>query len=89
MGIIAEDLINNTENLPRHYANAELWNHYRTRFVNAISTLELKALQKATIRSGQRLLEAVDELTSLLEATRSALSLQFDVPIVVGVGSDR
>jgi hypothetical protein len=89
MGIIAEYLINNIENLPDHYSTAELWNHYRVRFVQAISAPELEPLRDDTTLAGRNLIEVVDELTSLLEKTRSELSLQFDVPIVVEVNSDR
>jgi hypothetical protein len=89
MAIIAEDLVNNIQELPGLYTTAELWNHYRARFEEAVATPELTDLREETVRSGQDFLEAVTKLKLLLEKVSAELSLQFDVPIVAAVSSDR
>ena len=89
MGLLAEYLVNNVENLPSQYATAELWNRYRESFLTSVSTSELNSFREAVERSGVALFDAVNELTSLLRTTRSDLSLEFDVPYVAELSSVR
>ena len=89
MGILAEDLVNNVETLPIQYTTAKLWNHYRDRFLQVISTPELASFAERTAQFGQTMLEAVDDLSSSLKSTRSELSLEFDVPYVAELNSVR
>lgn len=80
-GILAEYLVNNVERLPRYYSTADLWNHYRDRFLPVASDPSLAHLRVATEQAGHNMLKAVDELASLLKEKRSELSLQFDVEL--------
>jgi hypothetical protein len=89
MGLLAEYLINGVETLPSHYTTAELWNRYHEQFVVAVSTPELARFRDAVQRSGEAMLQAVDELTSLLKGTRANLSLEFDVPYVAELSNVR
>lgn len=89
MGILAEYLINNVETLPGYYSTADLWNSYRDRFVAVISTPGLTSYREMTEHSGRAMLEAVDDATSFLKATRSELSLRFDLPLVAELRSVR
>lgn len=89
MGILAEYLVNNVETLPSHYSTAELWNHYRDRFLPVVLTPELAPFRETTTQAGQALLKAVEDLTSSLKSIRSELSLEFDVPYVAELNSVR
>lgn len=81
MGILAECLVNNTEELPSHYSAARLWNQFRNRFVLVAAAPELAPYRHDTEASGRELLRSVNELNSALKATRSELSLSLDVPV--------
>jgi hypothetical protein len=89
MGILAEYLVNNIEELPSHYSTARLWNQFRDRFVHVAAAPELAPYRHDTEASGQELLRSVDELNSALKATRSELSLDFDLPYVAETASVR
>jgi hypothetical protein len=89
VGSLAEHLVNNVMTLPNHYSAADLWNHYGDRFREVVSTSELAAFAEATTQSGQALLDAVNDLTASFKSTRSALSLEFDVPYVAELTSVR
>jgi hypothetical protein len=67
--------------LPRHYANAPLWNKYRERIVAVLEDPALAAHKHALMSAGEALLRAVDNLDSVLRETRPKLSVEFDVPI--------
>jgi hypothetical protein len=66
MGMLAEHLINNAETLPNHYSTAEVWNHYRGRFLPLVQEPALAPFREATERAGRVMLEAVNGLTSAL-----------------------
>lgn len=89
MGIVAEYLINNAEALPSYYRTSELWNHYRDRFLPVVSSPGLAPYREATEESGRAMLETVNKATSFLKATRSDLSLRFDLPFVAELSSVR
>jgi len=89
LGVLAEYLVNNVETLPDNYSASQLWNRFRDQFVNAVRSPELADLERATEAAGQKLLDAVDRLAASLKATRSELSLKFDVPLVAEVVSGR
>jgi hypothetical protein len=89
MGALAEYLVNNVEQLPSYYSTAELWERYRDRFLPVLAEPALVHLREATERAGHGMLEAVDQLTSLLKDTRSKLSLEFDVPYVAELNNVR
>ena len=89
MGVLAEYMINNVETLPNYYSTEELWNHYRDRFVKVLLAPEITSRRELTEQAGSSMLDAVDQVTALLKATRSELSLQFDLPIVGELSSVR
>ncbi len=88
-GILAEYLVNNVETLPSHYSTADIWNLYRDRFAKLQSVRELAARRAATVKSGDAMLTATNDLTAELKSTRSELSLEFDVPYVAELNSVR
>lgn len=87
MGFLAEYVVNNLEDLPIHYSTAELWNHYRKRFITVASTPEVAPLAASTSKSGSAMIEVIGDLASFLKKTRSELSLEFDVPYVAELTS--
>jgi hypothetical protein len=89
IAVLAEDIVNNHETLPGHYANAPLWNKYRTRIVAVVEDPALAAHKQTTMNAGGDLLRDVDNLDSVLRETRSELSVEFDVPIYADTLSGR
>jgi hypothetical protein len=89
IAVLAEDIVNNTQILPRHYANAPLWNKYRERIVAVAEEPALAAHKQATMSAGADLVKAVDNLDSVLRERRSELSIEFDVPIYADTLSGR
>jgi hypothetical protein len=89
MGVLAEYVVNNVETLASHYSTAEVWNHYRGRFLEVASTPALTTFREEVEKSSDAMLKAVDNLTASLKTTRSELSLEFDVPYVAEVNSVR
>jgi hypothetical protein len=89
ISVLAEDIVNNTEILPRHYANAPLWNKYRARIVAVTEDPALAAHKRATMDAGKDLLAAVNNLDAALREIRSELSTAFDVPIYAETLSGR
>ncbi len=89
MGSLAEYLINNVERLPSYYSTAQLWDRYRDRFLPLAFDPALAHLRTATEQAGCSMLEAVNDLTSLLKEKRSELSLRFDVPYVAELDNVR
>jgi hypothetical protein len=81
IAVLAEEIVNNTETLPRHYANAPLWNKYRERIVAVLEDPALAAHKQAAMSAGADLLRGVNNLDSVLRERRSELSVEFDVPI--------
>ncbi len=79
-GLLAEDMVNNARELPPHYANARLWNHYRDRLTAILEDPVLTQLRDRTRYAGEKLLQSAEALSSRLRDTRSELSLEFDVP---------
>ncbi len=89
MGALAEYLINNVERLPSYYSTAELWEHYRDRFLPVVAEPALTPYRDTAEQASREMLEAADQLTSLLKDTRSKLSLEFDVPYVAELNNVR
>jgi len=80
LGVLAENLVNNFEELPDYYATYKLWNQFRQRLVAVLDASELARRRRETEAAGRKLFQVVDSLIDELRRIRSALSLEVDVP---------
>ncbi len=81
--LIAEHIVNNRGPLPDHYATHQLWNEYRERFAKVSKDGAVAKAQGHCKDAGDALLKTIDDFLIFLKTTRSRLSLEKDVPIVV------
>ena len=80
--LLAEYVVNNTGELPAHYATAKLWNRHRDAFQKCLTSLpEVSERVPVTLAAAERLANANRALDKLLKSLRQQLSLHHDVPI--------
>jgi len=87
LALIAEYVINNTEELPYYHTTAPFWNRHRERFLAFLATPRVKPQWHAAVRTGEDVLRLAQELTELLKLKRFDLSLRHDVPYVARAGA--
>lgn len=82
LGVLAEEIVNNKDHLPSHFADAPLWNRYKDQFLGVREDPVAQPLFRATTAAGEDVRAAAAELLEALRQAQSDLSLRFDVPLV-------
>ncbi|MBI4610114.1 MAG: hypothetical protein HY726_14030 [Candidatus Rokubacteria bacterium] len=84
LALLAQHVVNNTNDLPGYYSTARLWNKYKGEFMAVVSRSSMKGHHQATIKAGEEVLRSVNRLLGVLKEKRQQLSLEYDVPYVSG-----
>ncbi len=86
--LIAQYMVNNTGELPSYYATSKFWNWHRTTLMETLNQPEIRPRHDSLLQAGERLEGASRDLLRRLEDLRLVLSLDHDVPYVVGSPAD-
>jgi hypothetical protein len=82
--LIAQYIVNSTGDLPEYYGTSKFWNRYRSSLVRTLDSSEIHPNYEALVQVGANLITAARALLRRLKEVRLALSLEHDVPYVVG-----
>ncbi len=82
--IIAQYIVNNVGELPDYYTTSGFWNRHRAALMAAVDQPEIHPHHESLVYAGQRLKETTQSLLRHLKGLRLRLSLEHDVPYVVG-----
>jgi hypothetical protein len=82
--LIAQYLVNNSAELPGYYATSKFWNRHRTTLMETFDRPEIRPHFDSLGQAGQRLEAATQGVLRRLQDLRLKLSLEHDVPYVVG-----
>ncbi len=82
--IIAQHVVNNVGELPDYYTTSKFWNRNRTALMGTLDEPEIHPHHEALVQAGRRLEAAAQALLRGLKDLRLRLSLEHDVPYVVG-----
>lgn len=82
--LIAQNIVNGTGALPRYYATSKFWNRHRETLMGTLAQPEVQPYHESLLQAGRSLEEAIQELLQRLRDRRLELSLDYDVPYVVG-----
>jgi hypothetical protein len=82
--IIAQYIVNNVGELPDYYTTSTFWNRHRAALMGALDHPEIHPHRESLVQAGQRLVGATQDLLRRLKDLRLKLSLEHDVPYVVG-----
>jgi hypothetical protein len=82
LDLLAQYVVNTADELPGYYVYSPVWNKYSSSFLNALQDSAISSMRASAVEEGEKLLETVRDLITLLKETRARLSLWFDVPFV-------
>jgi nucleoside phosphorylase len=82
LGWIAQEIINGTDKLPSNINHSPLWNKYQNEFLALRDAPEIRREFSLTNCAGEKLLQTVRRLTTLLSAVSDQLTLPYDVPVM-------
>jgi len=83
--LIAQYVVNGTGELPPHYSTARFWNENREHLLKSLTSLpNVREHFASTAPLGPHLTSVSRTLASQVKKLRQELSLQYDVPIILG-----
>lgn len=82
--IIAQYVVNNVGELPDYYTTSSFWNRHRAALMGVLDKPEIHPHHEPLAQAGRRLEGATQGLLQRLKDLRLKLSLEHDVPYVVG-----
>jgi len=83
--LIAQYVVNNAAELPPHYSTAAFWNRNREVLLGCLTRLpNVRKHFASAVHVAEHLASAGGTLRSQLKNLRQELSLQYDVPILLG-----
>ena len=83
--LIAQYVVNGTGELPPHYSTARFWNENREHLLKCLTSLpNVREHFASTVSLEPHLTSVSRTLVSQLKKLRQELSLQYDVPIILG-----
>ncbi len=82
LDLLAQYIVNNTQELPPYYTVSRLWNRYRDEFLAIRNRAAVGGHYHATDNLGAALLRQSEQLIRFLETRRLQLSLEHDQPYV-------
>jgi len=80
--VLAQYIVNHTDNLSSHYSTWRLWEKSKNEFLAVLDSNGVSIQHKKTNRAGQALLSTVEQLIKQLKEIREELSLGHDMPYV-------
>jgi hypothetical protein len=83
-GLIAQYIVNNTGELPAYFGTSKFWNRYRSTLIRVLDEPEIRPRHESLLQAGQHLGSLTEGLLLRLRDLRRVLSLDHDVPYVVG-----
>lgn len=82
--LIAQYVVNATDELPAHYSTAKFWNPNRERFLESLTLPDVRERYAAAVQIAEHLSSVSATLLKQLKDLRLDLSLRHDVPYVEG-----
>jgi len=82
--IIAQYVVNNVGELPDYYTTSNFWNRHRAALMGVLEKPEIHPHHQSLAQAGRHLEDATQGLLRRLKDLRLELSLEHDVPYVVG-----
>jgi hypothetical protein len=82
--LIAQYIVNNVGELPNYYTTSGFWNRHRAALMGALDKPEIHPHHESLAQAGLRLEGATQALLRRLKDLRLKLSLEHDVPYIVG-----
>jgi hypothetical protein len=82
LALLAQYVVNHTQELPYYYSTAPLWNAYRNEFLELLDLPLVRADEELAAKAGHDLRETVRRLTDVLRRIRERLSIEYDLPYV-------
>jgi hypothetical protein len=80
--LLAQNVINNTGDLPSHYSTARFWNAHRQELLQSLDLPNIREGYNSILQVGEHLAAVSNTLLNQLKAIRLELSLRHDVPYV-------
>ncbi len=80
LDVLAEQVVNNTGDLPAYYPISRLWNKYRDEFVNILAEPSVRPNYDIVVKAGQNIQENTLPLLTYLKEQRLQLSLKYGEP---------
>jgi len=80
LDVLAEQVVNNTGDLPAYYPISRLWNKYRDEFVNILAEPSVRPTYDIVLKAGQNIQENTLHLLTYLKEERLQLSLKYGEP---------
>jgi hypothetical protein len=82
--LIAQYVVNNVQELPDYYTTSKFWNRNRAALIGSLAQPAIHPHHKSLLLAGERLEGSTQSLLRRLKELRLKLSLEHDVPYVLG-----
>ena len=82
-GVVAQHIVNHSNELQSYYSSARFWNHYRSDFLALLSQPAIVDAYENACESSSQLLVLTERFRDRLKELRRDLSAHLDVPLVV------
>jgi hypothetical protein len=80
LDVLAEQVVNNTGDLPAYYPISRLWNKYRVQFLKILAEPNVRPTYDMVLKAGQNIQENTLPLLTYLKQQRLQLSLKYGEP---------
>jgi hypothetical protein len=80
LDVVAEQIVNNTGDLPVYYPISRLWNKYGTEFLNVLAEPDVREFYTTLVKAGDHLKRKTSALTTSLRERRLEMSLEYGEP---------
>ena len=79
LALLAEYIVNHTDNLPSYNTTSWFWNQHKARFLEVLEQPRIRKQYSKVITAGEDLSQTTAHLISLLKKVRRELSAKYDV----------
>lgn len=80
LDVLAEQVVNNTGDLPVYYPISRLWNKYGTEFLDVLAEPDVREFYETVVKAGEHLKRKSFALLILLKQRRLEMSLKYGEP---------
>lgn|GEM_PF-6582895 len=80
LGILAEHMVNQIDELPSNYGTSKFWNRYKKEYLSVLTESSINQHHHKLMSSVETLSKRTEQLVGLLKGVREDLSIKHDLP---------